>query len=122
MTERVLGLIFAGSATARRAEMSAFLRDVMRLPEVHTAGADAEMFALPDGSRFAVASPGDLGETYRTLGFLVGDLDATTRALKEAGIEVDEPAENEEMRYVHFRAPDGHVYELVERRTWNNGV
>jgi hypothetical protein len=26
------------------------------------------------------------------------------------------------MRYVHFRAPDGHVYELVERRTLNDGV
>jgi hypothetical protein len=29
---------------------------------------------------------------------------------------VDEPAENERQRYVHFRAPDGKLYELVEER------
>ncbi|MDX6535060.1 MAG: glyoxylase family protein [Gaiellales bacterium] len=117
MTERMLGLTFAGSATERRAEMSAFLRDVLGLPEVDTAGAAADMFALPDGSRFAVASPGDLGTTYRTLGFLVADLDGTARTLRDAGIDVGEPGENEEMRYAHFRAPDGHIYELVERRS-----
>jgi catechol 2,3-dioxygenase-like lactoylglutathione lyase family enzyme len=116
VSERVLGLAFAGSSTERREEMSAFLHDVLGLRQVDVAGAEADMFALPYGSRFAVASPGDMGETYRSLGFLVADLDAATRALVETGLEVGEPAENQEFRYAHFRAPDGHLYELVERR------
>ena len=33
------------------------------------------MFALPDGSTFAVAGPRELGQTSRTFGFLVADLD-----------------------------------------------
>jgi hypothetical protein len=36
--------------------------------------------------------------------------------LRAAGVEVDEPAENDLQRYVHFRAPDGKLYELVEER------
>jgi glyoxylase I family protein len=36
--------------------------------------------------------------------------------LRAAGCEVDEPAENDRQRYVHFRAPDGKLYELVEDR------
>ena len=30
--------------------------------------------------------------------------------------EVGEPSENDRNRYVHFRAPDGKLYELVESR------
>ena len=41
--------------------------------------------------------------------------EAATDELRAAGVDVDdEIAANERFRYVHFRAPDGRLYELVE--------
>ena len=114
---RILGLVFAGSATDRRDEMTRFCADVLGLERVAVAGASADVFSLPDGAAFAVAGPRELGETSRTIGFLVADLDEAVVELREAGAEVDdEPGVNERYRYVHFRGPDGKLYELVEER------
>jgi catechol 2,3-dioxygenase-like lactoylglutathione lyase family enzyme len=110
----ILGLVFAGSATDRRSEMAAFVRDVLGLPGVEVAGASADMFDLPDGSRFAISGPRELGETSRTVGFRVADLDRALSELQDAGVWTDEPAANELYRYAHFRPPDGQLYELVE--------
>jgi hypothetical protein len=114
---QVLGLVFAGSASDRREEMARFCEDVLGLRRADVDGAGADFFALPDGSRFAVAGPRELGETSRTIGFLVADLDAAVDELRRAGAAVgDEVGENELYRYTHFHAPDGKLYELVERR------
>ena len=112
---RVLGLTFAGTSTEHRAEMTRFLRDVMSLPTARVEGVEADVFLLPDGSMFAVASPSGMGDSARSVGFLVEDLDEAARMLRAAGVDVDEPTSNERDRYVHFQAPDGHLYELVER-------
>src|SRR3954451_14237000 len=72
---RVLGLVFAGTATDNRAEMTAFARDVLGLQGLEVEGASADMFALPDVSVFAVADPRGMGETSRSLGFFVSGLD-----------------------------------------------
>ena len=108
--------VFAGSATDRRPEMAAFVGDVLGLEPAPAGGVSADMFGLPDGSFFAVAGPREMGETSRTIGFLVADLEAAVSELRAAGVEVDEPAENDRHRYVHFRAPDGKLYELVQER------
>jgi catechol 2,3-dioxygenase-like lactoylglutathione lyase family enzyme len=114
---RILGLVFAGTATDRRHEMTRFCGEVLGLDRDDAAGADAAFFALPDGARFAVAGPRGAEGTSRTIGFLVADLDEAVAALRTAGADVDdEPGENERYRYVHFRAPDGELYELVETR------
>ena len=110
----ILGLVFAGTATDRRPEMAAFARDALGLTQVEVAGASADMFELPDGSRFAISGPRELGETSRTIGFRVADLDVALSELRAAGVWTDEPAENELYRYAHFRPPDGQLYELVE--------
>src|SRR4051812_4643677 len=112
----ILGLVFAGSATARRPEMARFVADVLGLEPAPAGGVSADMFALPDGAFFAVAGPREMGETSRTIGFLVGDLEQAVEELRAAGVEVDEPAANDRHRYVHFRAPDGKLYELVQER------
>ena len=112
----VRGLVFAGSATERRPEMARFVADVLGLEPAPAGGVSADMFALPDGSFFAVAGPREMGETSRTIGFLVGDLEHAVAELRARGVEVDEPAANDRHRYVHFRAPDGKLYELVEER------
>ena len=57
-----------------------------------------------------------MGDTSRSIGFLVADLDEAIAELRGAGVEVDEPAANDRHRYVHFRAPDGELYELVAER------
>lgn len=113
---KVLGLGFAGTATDRREEMTRFCADVLGLDPGSVAGADAAFFALPDGSSFAVAGPREAGETSRTIGFLVADLDEAVAELQAAGVTVDEPAANDRWRYAHFRAPDGELYELVAER------
>lgn len=114
---QILGLIFAGSSSDARPEMAAFVQNVLGLPRTTVAGIEADLFDLPDGSRFAVASAGGMG-TERTIGFLVADVAAALAELRDAGVETDdEISENAEYRYVHFRAPDGGLYELVEHRS-----
>ena len=57
-------------------------------------------------------------EDDRTVGFLVDDLDDARRELLSSEVEVDEEiSTNAQFRYLHFRAPDGHLYELVEQLT-----
>jgi len=112
----VLGLVFAGTGTHARPQMTAFVRDVLGLAPVRVAGVEADLFDLPDGSSFAVASAGGMGTTERSIGFLVGDIEAAVHELRALGVEVDEEISgNGRERYVHFRAPDGQLYELVER-------
>ncbi|MGZ4317519.1 MAG: VOC family protein [Gaiellaceae bacterium] len=111
---RILGLVFAGTATVERAEMARFVADTLGLPRVQIGGVEADLFALPDGSHFAVADPRGMGNTERSIGFRVELLDEAVAELRSAGVEVDEPAENDRQRYAHFRAPDGRLYEMVE--------
>lgn len=113
---RVLGLIFAGTATEARRAMTTFLAQTMGLATDGARDVEADLFRLPDGSRFAVASPQGLGATTRSIGFLVEDLEEAVGDLRRAGVATDSVHENAAERYVHFRAPDGQLYELVERR------
>ncbi len=113
---RILGLVFAGTSTRDRLEMARFVEDTLGLPRVQVGGVEADMFALPDGSAFAVADPRGMGDTDRSIGFQVEALDDAIAELRAAGCEVGEPAENDRQRYAHFRAPDGKLYELIEDR------
>ena len=47
---------------------------------------------------------------------LVDDLDAAAVELRAAGVVLGGVGENGRERYAHFRAPDGELYELVERK------
>lgn len=84
------------------------------VPRVQADGIEADLFELPDGSTFAAASPGGMGNTPRSIGFLVDDLGAVAADLRSAGVAVSPIGENERDRYLHFRAPDHQLYELVE--------
>jgi catechol 2,3-dioxygenase-like lactoylglutathione lyase family enzyme len=114
---QVRGIGFIGTHTPERAAMSAFARDVLGLTPVAVDGSTADMFALPNGDVFAVATLHEEGgPAERTVGFLVDDLDTATSELHAAGIETDGIMENDRYRYTHFRAPDGRLYELVEEK------
>jgi catechol 2,3-dioxygenase-like lactoylglutathione lyase family enzyme len=113
----VLGLVFAGTATPSRDAMADFVQTRLGLQRIAVDGVAVDMFALPDGARFAVADERDEGRgTSRTIGFLVADLDASVAELRAAGVTVDEPAETDRYVYAHFTAPDGELYELVQER------
>jgi glyoxylase I family protein len=114
---RILGLTFAGSSTPDRAPMVALLRDTLSMTSASVDGVEADLFELPDGSTFAVASPEGMGDTVRSIGFLVDDLDAAAAVLRDAGVPVGPVGENARDRYLHFRAPDHQLYELVERKS-----
>lgn len=96
--------------------MRGFVQDILGLERGEIGGVEADLFALPDGSHFAIADPGGMGDTERSIGFRVERLDEAVRELRAAGVAVDDPAENQRQRYVHFRAPDGRLYELLEDR------
>ena len=113
---RILGLVFAGTATEQRAEMAVFVQDILGLRRAQVGGVETDLYVLPDGSHFAVADPRGMGDADRSIGFRVEHLDDSIVELRAAGIAVDDPAENDRQRYVHFRAPDGNLYELVEDR------
>ena len=112
----ILGLVFVGTSSSRRTEMAAFTRDVLGMTPEEDAGITGDLFALPDGSRFAVVDEWEPGEGGRTIGFLVRDLDAAVAEMEAAGVPTDEISENARHRYVHFTAPDGQLYELVEEK------
>jgi catechol 2,3-dioxygenase-like lactoylglutathione lyase family enzyme len=97
--------------------MAHFVAEVLGLAPVAGHGMDAEVFALPDSSSLAVTSPERADDAERTVGFRVADLDGALAELRAAGVETDEAvSESLTQRYVHFRAPDGRLYELVEDR------
>ena len=109
------GITFVGTRTAARTVMAEFVRDVLGLASVHVGGMDAEVFALPDGSSFAVTSLNGADGAERTVGFLVDDVEQAAVELRAAGIATDDEVSSSALeRYIHFRAPDGHLYELVE--------
>ena len=114
---RIRGLVFVGTHTRAQGAMSVFVRDVLGLTPAEVSGTDAKVFDVPDGSTFIVAAltAEDDEVEERTVGFLVEDLDTAVAELRAADVEVDDDiASNERFRYVHFRAPDGRLYELVE--------
>jgi catechol 2,3-dioxygenase-like lactoylglutathione lyase family enzyme len=112
----IKGLTFVGTSTDQRPEMAAFLRDMLGLTPVSVEGVEADLFDMPDGTSFAVASAGGMG-AERTIGLLVDDVEQAAAELRAAGIETDPSvSENDRHRYIHFRAPDGQLYELVENR------
>ena len=114
---RIEGLVFVGSRTPEREAMSRFVADVLGLQATTGHGFDAEVFELPDGSSFAVTTPNSPDEQERTVGFRVADVDGALAELRAAGVETDdEVSEGALQRYVHFRAPDGRLYELVQDR------
>jgi len=112
---RIYGLTFAGTSTEQRGQMCTFVSEILGLEKMDVPDVEADLFRLPDGATFAVASLGGMGPTERSIGFLVDDLDSAVVELRSAGFEVDEPVNHEGERYVHFLAPDRQLYELVER-------
>jgi glyoxylase I family protein len=116
----VLKIGFVGTRTDRPQAMADFLERVLGLRPTHS-GDDMWAFELPDGSIAEVFGPSQ-NEHFTTgpvAEFLVEDVAAATEELRAAGVPiVFGPVRSDEagLAWTHFRAPDGNVYGVIERR------
>ena len=113
------GLSWIGTCTDRPQQMSRFLADVLGIPVVERA-AGYTMHAVADGSQIEVFTAA--GREHRCLttgpvpGVLVDDVPATAARLRAAGVELLGPTQEEHGHArQHFRAPDGHIWEVAHR-------
>ena len=117
---RVLSLAWVGTRTAEYAATVAFFTDVLGLG-VHSSETDFAVLEVPDGATVEVFGPGSAYNrhlTHPVAGFLVADLEEAVTELRAAGVEIVlEPQGGDTRAWVHVRAPDGFVYELVADRT-----
>jgi catechol 2,3-dioxygenase-like lactoylglutathione lyase family enzyme len=74
---------------------------------------------LPDGSKAEVFGPdSELNRHFVTgpvVGFLVDDVHEAVAELRSAGVEIlfESEVDDSGNAWVHFRAPDGNVYEFT---------
>jgi catechol 2,3-dioxygenase-like lactoylglutathione lyase family enzyme len=112
-----------GVRTERMAEMRAFATDVLGLRVVGQDTADFVELGMADGAKlelFGSAAVADgpwlFASNPVVAGFLVDDIEAARDELARiAGVELlgDLRIEADGYAWQHFRAPDGHVYELT---------
>jgi catechol 2,3-dioxygenase-like lactoylglutathione lyase family enzyme len=117
---RVLSLVWVGTRTTEYRATVAFFKDVLGL-SVRASEPDFTVLDVPDGATVEVFGPGSQYNphlAHPVAGFRVADLESAAAELQVAGIEIVLPLQRGELRsWVHFRAPDGFVYELVEDRS-----
>ena len=111
-----------GTRTERSKEMANLFGGVLSIP-FHHGEEDFWVFQLPDGSKVEVFGPHSDNPHFTTgpvPGFLVDDVHAAAEELRAASIPiVSGPIrweDEDEVAWVHFRAPDGNIYELTQGR------
>ena len=116
---RIKGVVWLGTRTPRFDEMRAFFAHITGLePRIDEPG--FVVFDLASGDRLEVfdAKPGAESHMNAPVaGFLVDDVPAARAELEARGIEFlgDISRADDGNCWSHFRAPDGHVYELTEQ-------
>ena len=113
---KLRGIVWMGVQTERFDEMAAFMRTLTGTqPAIEEPG--FALWSLPDGDLIELFAPGRKPAFGHgpVVGFLVDDLEASRRDLEAAGAEmVGGYGPNEDgYETIHFRAPDGNVYEIV---------
>jgi catechol 2,3-dioxygenase-like lactoylglutathione lyase family enzyme len=113
-------IAWLGVRTERADAMVGFFRDVLGLSLEH-AGEGQWVFSMPDGGKaevFSRDSPHNKHfEDGPVAGFYVDDVAEGAEELRAAGIEiVHGPVilDEDDAAWVHFRAPDGNLYELTQ--------
>ena len=115
----IIKLAWVGMRTEHAAPTVAFFRDVLGL-RLETDRPSFWMLKLPDGGKVEVfGADSDINRHFTTgpvAGFLVDDVYGAATELRSANVEMLlGPATDESGNvWVHFRAPDGNVYELTQ--------
>lgn len=113
---KVRGIVWMGVQTGRFDEMATLLRALAgSSPSVDEPG--FKLWSLPSGDLielFAEGTKPTFGAAP-VVGFLVDDLESSRREIETAGATIIGGYGPNDAGYesVHFRAPDGNVYELV---------
>jgi hypothetical protein len=111
---RVKGIAWLGTRTERFDEMREFFLEITGVAPRDEQG--LAVFDLASGDRIEVLDPA-VGENYMVapvVGLLVDDVAAARAELESRGIEFIGPIRTGAgSSWSHFRAPDGHVYELT---------
>jgi catechol 2,3-dioxygenase-like lactoylglutathione lyase family enzyme len=114
----IIKLAWVGTRTNNFESTVDFFRDVLGLtPDSNLPG--FRVLKLPDGSKVEIFGPNsEMNRHFTTgpvVGFLVDDVDAAASELRAQGIEILHAAEDESGNgWVHFRAPDGNIYEFTQ--------
>jgi hypothetical protein len=114
---------WVGIYTHRYSEMVSLLRDTMGL-QVNFEEATTVEFKTSEGDEVQLLEPGDPYYEFfqqHAAGpvplFEVADVHSAQRELEDAGIEILGPlGRDSNWEWIHFRAPDGNLYELASRR------
>ncbi len=115
---QIIKLAWVGTRTNNFDSTVDFFRDVLGLtPDFELPG--FRVLKLPDGSKVEVFGPDtEMNRHFTTgpvVGFLVDDVNAAASELRARGIEILHTAEDESGNgWVHFRAPDGNIYEFTQ--------
>ena len=115
---RIRRLGWIGTRTEAAVQTVGFFNDVLGL-EMEKRDEDFWVGRLPEGGVVEVFGPASPHNRHFTtgpvVGFVVDDVDAGAVALRDAGAEVFGPYRAEDGgAWVHFRAPDGRIYELTQ--------
>jgi catechol 2,3-dioxygenase-like lactoylglutathione lyase family enzyme len=116
---KIIKLAWVGTRTSAFEATDAFFADVLGLRRaIELPG--FRVFMLPDGSKVEVFGPdSDINRHFTTgpvAGFLVDDVQSAADELRSIGVEIlllAGPDENGNA-WVHFRAPDGNIYEFTQ--------
>ena len=119
MGMEVLELVWVGTRTTEHDATVAFFKDVLGLP-VNTSEPGFTVLDVPDGATVEVFGPKSEFNrhfTHPVAGFRVADLEVAAAELRANSTEIVHEGGDEERSWLHVRAPDGFVYELMEDRT-----
>ncbi len=113
------GIVWAGTRTSHSEAMRAFVEGVLGL-SVRQRHPTFTVYELPNGDQLEVFGPEDREHDFLSdpaIGFLVDDVRAARAEMERKGVEfigeIHTGASGNS--WSHFRAPDGHVYEITSR-------
>ncbi len=117
---KLTGLGWLGVRTEKFEETVRFFRDVGGLQQIRRER-NVAGFAFPDGTELEVWRPEDEFHAFfgtgPVVGFRVEDFEDARARMEAEGVEFLGPVQrSEEASWVHFRGPDGNVYEIIGRR------
>jgi catechol 2,3-dioxygenase-like lactoylglutathione lyase family enzyme len=116
---RATGLRWLGVRTADAPGLARFFHDALAMDVFHQAPGFVAL-RLPDGAIVEIFDHDDPGHAHfdsgPVAGFAVDNLDRAAAALDAHGVEMLGPIVrgSKGARWLHFRGPDGNVYELLE--------